>query len=1559
MTRPRLLTLALLAIGSATPLVFAEAQPHAPHETPTLEGVAGSEAGPRSALPDSHAPQLTPPTLPIQGVQVDQPLTFSVRAIDPEGESLTLSTVIVRRDTRPGTASAPPQPLPAGARFTSVASGPGQVTGLFTWTPTAAQVGLHEFTILASDGALAGETTALLLVSEAAPAPEDPATLREAQQVALVDSPGDSAIQFTAAPGTAQAPGRSLLLEHPAGSPQGLLERSARSEPPPRVLTEPPAVTSSSREPACPLSPPSSTPPREMRFGSGIQQMTVSTEGTPRSLPGPTQTRTVSETSVGSNASTPPTPATPPTPPPSVTGGASDETVPSAPGSAMPDTLLPLANQQQNEPPPPPESVTPPPGRITITSDPSEAEIWYSLDEGKTWIDSGRLTPLIDLPVQPGEVWIKLRRRGYHVWQSTQTVSPGKPITIEADLSSPVSPFTIIRNPLSGYVGEQKAAVLMVKFRNDTRDPPYTERQVREAVFGSNGLGGFIHEVSYGKAWLAGDVFGWYTMDLDATQAVCRFSVVENAAIAAADAVVNFEGVKHLILVLASDPCDPKKSRPLNTGIPKQTLVTHEGAINASVTFISATGRTDLTPFYILIHEFGHSLELGHASYWHCGDAAVLGTQCESREYGDLYDVMGFGDREHYNAASKQLLGWLGPDETLEVTTSGTYELYPLEAAGPYVKLLTVPGYDPYYRMPMRYYLEYRQPIGFDTLMRLEYVTERLANVFQGVLFHIPNEGGFFSSGRFRYKPYETQLLDMNPEPNLRIDQRFANAALEIGQTYTDPSTSTSIHVVGKRGSRLTDPLVVQVTMLPDATPPFISNVHVSAITSRSATVSWRTDEPADSQVECGLPGYVPSRFPPVRERNPAMVTDHSIVLRGLVPSTYYNTCQIRSRNQAHLETSHGVGFITLSPSDTVPPPVVITSPTAIITSPVDGTTVSGTVTVKGEAHDHVAVSKIEVFADETRVDEFMFPQGTESASVRFTTRWNAPARADPYTLRARVVGPSENMAESSPVHVTVSRPFLPILESVEPATLTRGESTTLTFTGANFGSGDVLVFDGPIHFEATPTFVEPPTRLRWTFTPTEAYPPGFYHVNVRTRDGQLWPEGRRPIRVVTWYPRIERVDPTSLTLGNTETLIVTGEHFQQGAVLVVERPSRDDTPNQVHVVPPTFISSDGTTLQLTWTLPADQALSGSYEVHVRNPDDQISRFVQIWVAEPTPTTPTPPTPPSAPQPPQQPAPPNSGSPAPRLDGVFSRSLILNGRPQTLTVEGEHFQQGTMLVFRREGSTTEHEVQATSVSQDGRSLEVQWTPPVDFNLVGKYIVYVKNPPPAHQRSVQESFVLLVRPRHLVWGRVIRSDGTPLGRVNVQLNESFPQNLVPIPSLFSLPQGATTDADSGHYGFVDVPEGGSYDIIPRLEGVTFNPPMQTIVLADADARVPDFIATPPPLAPTPVLQPFPPTTITADILQTLTFLGTNFQPGAWLVYRPTAGRAPTVIQEGIQVAATGTSLTFTWTPPLAAVGTYDVAVRNPDGQVSLPPYAQVTVAAPAPPPDLTASVALTA
>ena len=38
----------------------------------------------------------------------------------------------------------------------------------------------------------------------------------------------------------------------------------------------------------------------------------------------------------------------------------------------------------------------------------------------------------------------------------------------------------------------------------------------------------------------------------------------------------------------------------------------------------------------------------------------------------------------------------------------------------------------------------------------------------------------------------------------------------------------------------------------PDGTPPVIINLRVERVTSRSATIKWSTDEPADSQVEYG-----------------------------------------------------------------------------------------------------------------------------------------------------------------------------------------------------------------------------------------------------------------------------------------------------------------------------------------------------------------------------------------------------------------------------------------------------------------------------------------------------------------------------------------------------------------------------------------------------------------------------------------------------------------------------------------------------------------------------------
>ena len=70
----------------------------------------------------------------------------------------------------------------------------------------------------------------------------------------------------------------------------------------------------------------------------------------------------------------------------------------------------------------------------------------------------------------------------------------------------------------------------------------------------------------------------------------------------------------------------------------------------------------------------------------------------------------------------------------------------------------------------------------------------------------------------------------------------------------------------------------------PDTTPPVITNVTSSAITTNSATITWDTDEIADSLVKYGIASGVYT----VEEYNAADVTAHSIGLAGLAEDTIY-----------------------------------------------------------------------------------------------------------------------------------------------------------------------------------------------------------------------------------------------------------------------------------------------------------------------------------------------------------------------------------------------------------------------------------------------------------------------------------------------------------------------------------------------------------------------------------------------------------------------------------------------------------------------------------------------
>ncbi len=78
-----------------------------------------------------------------------------------------------------------------------------------------------------------------------------------------------------------------------------------------------------------------------------------------------------------------------------------------------------------------------------------------------------------------------------------------------------------------------------------------------------------------------------------------------------------------------------------------------------------------------------------------------------------------------------------------------------------------------------------------------------------------------------------------------------------------------------------------------DVTAPLISKASLS-VTSSSATIGWTTNEPSDTQVEIGLPG---SNLAPLT-LDPALVTSHSQVIKGLAPNTWYQL-RMKSRDAA------------------------------------------------------------------------------------------------------------------------------------------------------------------------------------------------------------------------------------------------------------------------------------------------------------------------------------------------------------------------------------------------------------------------------------------------------------------------------------------------------------------------------------------------------------------------------------------------------------------------------------------------------------------------------------
>ena len=194
-----------------------------------------------------------------------------------------------------------------------------------------------------------------------------------------------------------------------------------------------------------------------------------------------------------------------------------------------------------------------------------------------------------------------------------------------------------------------------------------------------------------------------------------------------------------------------------------------------------------------------------------------------------------------------------------------------------------------------------------------------------------------------------------------------------------------------------------------DLTPPVISNIQASDLTSSSATITWTTDEVSDSQVEYGKS----TSYGSVTSIGSPLVTAHNVSLSGLDAQTTYNY-RVKSKDAAgNQAVSSNQTFITAAPPDTTKPEVSITSPS-------NGSSVTRgyVVTINAQATDNIKVSKVEFYVNGSLMCTDTVPEGA-NANV-YKCDWRVPKRnSATYRLEAVAYDTSNN--SSLPVAVSVT----------------------------------------------------------------------------------------------------------------------------------------------------------------------------------------------------------------------------------------------------------------------------------------------------------------------------------------------------------------------------------------------------------------------------------------------------------------------------------------------------------------------------------------------------------